>query len=590
MHLEESLRRLEDAQLILLEPSGGPAAAFKHVLVQESAYQSLVRPERRRLHLLVGQTLESMFPDRREELADVLAQHFDEAGDAARAIDLYSMAGELAARRTANLEAAALFGRAFDLAVESRADEDVLTRLGARHGRSLELAGRQHEALAAYDGMVREARQRGLRRLEIDGLAAGASLQAVPTAVFDLEASKRRSDEALRLAQSQGDAAAESRILWTRMRAASEEDPGQALAYGERSLALARGLGLQEQVAFTLNDLQSSYLATGQFQNAMETLEEARSLWTSLDNLPMLTDSLISLSMLRLIAGAYDEADRLAQEGLAISERIGNVWGQSYARGPIGMIQFARLELGPAITTFRECIELAERAGFLDPQVSARSQLAACLGQAGDFEAARSELERAFVIAEGKNLRWRISVLSARAWLAVLEGDAAAARADLAAIDLISQDRLRVAGESGFIAPYAWLETEMLTGNFEAGLALVDEIDSWSQEYHLSGFDGMILTYRGAILRNLGRTDEARPTLHRALHQIEAHRLGAAAWRALAELAELEADAGEGAEAAQHRREAGDWLRTIAVGLKEPRLRRTFEATAAFRRVVEASA
>src|SRR5215813_7132866 len=60
---------------------------FRHALVQDAAYGSLLKQERRELHGLVGEALEELFPDRRDELAPVLAMHYEQAGETDRAID-----------------------------------------------------------------------------------------------------------------------------------------------------------------------------------------------------------------------------------------------------------------------------------------------------------------------------------------------------------------------------------------------------------------------------------------------------------------------------------------------------------------------
>ena len=54
---------------------------FRHALVQDAAYSSLLKQDRRRLHLAVGQGLEELYPDRHDELAGMLAHHFIKAGE-----------------------------------------------------------------------------------------------------------------------------------------------------------------------------------------------------------------------------------------------------------------------------------------------------------------------------------------------------------------------------------------------------------------------------------------------------------------------------------------------------------------------------
>ena len=85
---------------------------FKHALVQEVAYGSLLRRRRRLIHGQIATTLHKHFPETPPEL---LAHHYAEAGLAAQALDQYERAAEMARGRSANAEAAAHFRRALEL-------------------------------------------------------------------------------------------------------------------------------------------------------------------------------------------------------------------------------------------------------------------------------------------------------------------------------------------------------------------------------------------------------------------------------------------------------------------------------------------
>jgi hypothetical protein len=85
---------------------------FRHWLVQDAAYESLLKQERRELHRLVGEAIETLYPERRKELAGILAMHFDAAGDADKAIGYHVAAGGYALERNAITEAYGAFDRA----------------------------------------------------------------------------------------------------------------------------------------------------------------------------------------------------------------------------------------------------------------------------------------------------------------------------------------------------------------------------------------------------------------------------------------------------------------------------------------------
>ena len=72
VNLPRDLDQLEAGQLIrgLLETE--PTYNFKHNLVQQVAYQSMLAPDRRSLHRDIGETLERFYDDRRHELAETL--------------------------------------------------------------------------------------------------------------------------------------------------------------------------------------------------------------------------------------------------------------------------------------------------------------------------------------------------------------------------------------------------------------------------------------------------------------------------------------------------------------------------------------
>ncbi len=111
--LRDTLARLTDSELV--HARGAPPHAiygFKHALVQDAAYASLLRAERGPLHARIAKALEERFPEVAEVEPEVLARHFAEAGLEERAIPYWQRAGELATRRWAYREAIAYFDRA----------------------------------------------------------------------------------------------------------------------------------------------------------------------------------------------------------------------------------------------------------------------------------------------------------------------------------------------------------------------------------------------------------------------------------------------------------------------------------------------
>ena len=106
--LQQGLEQLVHAEI--LYQRGLPPQAqyfFKHVLIQEAAYQSLLRSTRQQYHRQIAQVLEERFPETCEEQPELLAHHYTEAGLQAPAVAYWQRAGQRAIERSAYVEAIA---------------------------------------------------------------------------------------------------------------------------------------------------------------------------------------------------------------------------------------------------------------------------------------------------------------------------------------------------------------------------------------------------------------------------------------------------------------------------------------------------
>lgn len=105
--LRAALGALVESELVFSR--GAPPDAvytFKHALVRDAAYESLLRTKRKELHGRIATTIESQFPDTVEVAPQILAHHFSEAGDIPTAIRYWLKAAESASERSAHVEAA----------------------------------------------------------------------------------------------------------------------------------------------------------------------------------------------------------------------------------------------------------------------------------------------------------------------------------------------------------------------------------------------------------------------------------------------------------------------------------------------------
>src|SRR5215469_14184015 len=152
--LKDGLAQLERAGLVFRR--GDPPEAiysFKHALVQEAAYENMLKSRRQVLHPRIAETLRDRFQTMAESQPEVGAHHFTQAGLSEVAVEWWVKAGDRALDRSANNEAIAHLEKAIRLA-EGLADGPAqrLLRLQTTYGHAL-LHGRGHsqpETIAAF--------------------------------------------------------------------------------------------------------------------------------------------------------------------------------------------------------------------------------------------------------------------------------------------------------------------------------------------------------------------------------------------------------------------------------------------------------
>jgi class 3 adenylate cyclase/predicted ATPase len=144
--LQEALRRLVEAGLVFQR--GVPPAAeylFKHALVQDTAYSTLLRGPRYALHRRIAEALEQRFPDLIETRPEILAHHYGEAAITDKAITYWHLAGKLSVAKSAVHEAVAQLRRGLSLL-------DGLAETRERHQLELDIHVTLTQALMAGKG------------------------------------------------------------------------------------------------------------------------------------------------------------------------------------------------------------------------------------------------------------------------------------------------------------------------------------------------------------------------------------------------------------------------------------------------------
>ncbi len=441
---------------------------FRHALVQEAAYGSLLKQDRRKLHLAAAETILSLHPERERELAGVVAMHFEQAGDVARAAQYLVVAGEHALERFANKEAAAFFIRAGSIADDSQFD----LRLRAAVG-SAKAGWTSNESGADVDRLER-------------ALAAAdrADPRLVAEAYFWVAFLRRQ----------QGDVPESSPALRNAL---------------ERAAQIGSVLG-DPNVAALPKALMGSYVAfTGHLREGARDMREA------LDTIEARADALSTAMVSDFLALTYARLGDFAEaeETLARAERLAGD-GDAIARVDVmiaaSAIHLERGELDEASAKSRLCAALAEDLGAFACVVASNVMYGAASLALEDAPAAKAPLERGCDLCMVTNMapmRTLIQGLlgSVRAQLGDLPGGVAGWDQALASARAMN-DRF---GEAQTVWGRGRTLARQATPDWSAALADLDRAVALFEAMETRPSLARALHDRAQVLRALGRAVEA---------------------------------------------------------------------------------
>lgn len=557
--LDHTLARLEDLQII--RRLGDPDLAFliRHTLVQETVYASLLRQERKRLNHLVGESLEEIYSTQLTENAARLAAHFDAAGDYAKAYTYSMQAGENDLRTNALAEATHHFDRAF--AAAERASLPILD-VCLKRGRVAELRGDYARARQLYLDLRAWGEQRADPRIVLAALMAEATIYSIPSTTYDAARAQELSDRALALARQLQDPAAEAKILWNLMLLNSRVGPSSAdaLAYGERALAIAEAHHLVEQRAYLLNDMGPLYAFQGEAERSRQYNLEARALWREWGNLPMLADNFGYAVMNHFLAGSFDEAIRASDEGYQIAAESGNHWGEGFNLAWVGNAIQQRGEIARAYAVRQQAIAL--KPYFPPVGVITQSHQAAMLGDLGDLAEALTLAESAVTFAEAHFPVLRGIAVATRMHLLILGGDTARAQELLKDLEV----NPRTGNANPFFFFDAWavsVELLLAQGDAAGAAARAAELADYVESHHFVNFGWTTRRLQALALARQGDFQTAVELLARARALAQEKGARWSLWQLLCASLEVAERSGDAASAHEHRaaaREAAAYL------------------------------
>jgi tetratricopeptide (TPR) repeat protein len=540
---------------------------FKHVLVQEAAYESLLRATRADLHGRVAAAIEGSPGGRSEANAAVLAMHYESAGLDAKALPYAVLAGDRARRTYANQEAWAHYDDALAMAerLADPASVPLVRSTYVSRGLVFEVINDYPKAKENYRAMFAFAQRAGDLAMQAEAMNRLATVQTL-TERSDPEVLANL-DTALELAQASGASVLIARALWNIGLYYRFEQPQHTIETLQKALDLLRAadpsdVGTAELAATIQLDLANAMWITGQFRQVRTYGERAVAAFRALGVQQLLADGLGGMAAALYYFGDATGALAAADEGQRISRAIGNPWGIVYS-------QWAALAID---------IDRGNFEAVLD----------------GHEELARHARNASFPVLSGL-----VFMHLAHARLELGQLDLAQAASDVAvpAFEQMNAPMWNVSFEGFIIAGPVIAQLALLERRLDFGMAFCDWFLGHVEEEGAWRLAGEMRYLRGRIhlaRARIGHAGQAGRELQAAQEDLAEARARLAEseapvllWRVDTALAELHRALGDGEAAANAQAEAVDGIRCLAYGIRDHELRRSFLRRADVRSVLD---
>lgn len=401
---------------------------FKHAVLRDVTYESVLKRERRAYHRRVADWLIEHTGERINEVTGLIADHLELAGNTQQAATFLIRAGKQAANQFANLEALDYLSRALKLLSETDraarfevllAREQVYDLQGMRAEQLEDLLALQDAADAIQD--ERQASRRAAVALRSSNYAEITS--DYPKALCSAELAVEQAQAA-----QDGVAQAEGYLLWARAfwRTANYNAAVEKL---DQTLALARKGGARQIEAHALRMIGAIAFHQGIFDRFQEPSEEALRIYREIGDRRGAGSTLNNIGEYLRQQGDYAQAKEHFEQALHLSREIGEKWSESIILCNLSLISWNLGQYEEAKAYSQRGLQLSEAIGYRSAQATALYNLGLTLEASGALEKAAQMYQRSVEIRrEVGESPWVIESLSGLAHLALMQGDLAKAQ------------------------------------------------------------------------------------------------------------------------------------------------------------------
>jgi len=356
-----------------------PSYRFKHALIQEIAYDSLLFARRRELHHQVATYLEGTRGEQLEPLYEALVHHYGRSGDGPKTLVYALKAGDKARQVFANEEAVDYYRRG--LAVLEEMGGPVAYQrsyLLERIGDCYEVSGRHGEAARtlsqALRGWRKAARQPAAPSAMPLDLAEGPPAKTREAVLCrklgvsyerksDYDSSLKWLESALRALPPRQPLQAAQITVAKSVSLFRKGLYEEAIRCGRLGLTLSWRSGERHQLAYAHNMLANPYVEVGNLKQAARHLRSAVRFYHEVGDLPGQAAANNNLGVCYQNLGVLGAALHHLQVALQVDQRIGNAVHAAIEHNNIGEVLLTQGRLDEAVGHFLKVVETYERAG-----------------------------------------------------------------------------------------------------------------------------------------------------------------------------------------------------------------------------------
>ena len=422
-HVAPALESLERAQLVVMSSPG--EWAFKHALIQEVTYETLLLRQRRDLHRAAAEALEQRAGDD-PGLLEELAEHYALADAPEQARRWAMAAGDLAVERSGYVEAV----RRYETALRVWGDGDDERRLEVmlKLGRAAMIAGDLATARTVLIEAADDWRARG------ETQRAGGALALLGRAYWQSGEGERATEVIEQAIEMLGDDATHELVQAYNWASAGHMLSGRYVEgreLAERGLALASQLDLSGERSHLLNTLGVCEVSTGD-PNGVSRIEEALRVALEAGEPEAIGRAYVNLTDTRVKVGRLREAVEVAEEGRTATRKLGAPAMEWFIAGNEALALVLLGRYGEADALTREMLQ-EQRAVLAAPGLAnAGFSRVELLTRSGLHTEARALADEMLSISRGLGgSEYLGQALVAEAELELARGNAAAARLSL---------------------------------------------------------------------------------------------------------------------------------------------------------------